>query len=158
MTTSVLLGPILTAGALLEAAVGLGLIVIPSRLATLLLGAPLEGTGLAVARLGGGALLAVGIACWAARRTPSTAAGLGVSRAFLAYNLVACAVLVDARPPLPGGVAALGAAIAHALLAAGLLWPSSDGSPLIEMASDPVGSVTNSPHFETVSSWKALDP
>ena len=123
MTRSVLLGRILTVGAVLEAAVGLGLIVIPSILARLLLGAPLEGAGLAVARLGGGALVAVGIACWSARGTPSTAAGLGVARAFLAYNVVACGVLIAARPPLPAGVAALSAAICTACLRLGCWWP-----------------------------------
>ena len=42
-----------------------------------------------------------------ARRTPSTGAGLGFARAFLAYNLVACGVLIAAYPPLPSGLAAL---------------------------------------------------
>ena len=49
----------LTIGAVLEIPVGLGLLVVPSALSTLLLGAPLSGTGLIVARLGGGGLLAL---------------------------------------------------------------------------------------------------
>ena len=77
MTASVLLERILTVGAVLEAAVGLGLLLAPSTLAELLLRAPLDGAGPIVARLGGGGLLALGTACWFARRTPSTAAGLG---------------------------------------------------------------------------------
>ncbi len=121
MTTSVLLGRILTAGAVLEVPVGLGLLVIPSILAELLLASPLEGAGLVVARIGGGGVLSLGIACWFARGTPSTPAGLGVARAFLAYNLAACGVLFAAYPPLPGGAAALGAAILHGVLATVLL-------------------------------------
>ena len=121
MTTSVLLGRILTAGAVLEAAVGLGLLLAPSALVEFLLRAPLDDAGPIVARLGGGGLLALGIACWFARLTPSTPAGLGVARAFLAYNLVAGAVLSNAYPPLPGGAVALGAAILHGLLAIALL-------------------------------------
>lgn len=121
MTTSAWLGFILTAGAVLEISVGLGLLLVPTAVAEVLLRAPLDGTGLVIARLAGGGLLAVGLACWAARRTPTTAAGLGVCRAFLAYNVVACAVLVRAYPPLPGGLGALGAGILHGLVAIALL-------------------------------------
>ncbi len=121
MASPRLLGHLLTAGAVLETPAGLGLIVVPSALAQILLGAPLSGPGVAVARIGGGGLLALGIACWFARGTPSTPAGLGVARAFLAYNLVACGVLFAAYPPLPSGAAALGAAILHGVLAAVLL-------------------------------------
>lgn len=121
MTTHAWLGFILTAGAMLEVPTGLALLLVPTLVAELLLRAPLDETGLAVARLAGGAVLAVGIACWAARRTPTTAAGLGVGRGFLVYNVVACAVLVRAYPPLPGGLAALGAGILHGVIATALL-------------------------------------
>ena len=67
----------LAAGAVVEAVAGLGLLLAPSMLAELLLRDPLAGAGPIIARLGGGGLLALGIACWFARRTPSTAAGLG---------------------------------------------------------------------------------
>ena len=121
MAAPALLGRLLTAGAVLETPVGLGLLVAPSTLAEILLGVPLSGPGLAVARLGGGGLVALGIACWFARGTPSTPAGLGVARAFLVYNLVASGVLFAAYPPLPRGAAALGAAILHGVLATVLL-------------------------------------
>jgi len=121
MTTSVLLGRLLVAGAVLEAAAGLGLLFAPSTLATLLLRDSLAGAGVIIARLGGGGVLALAIACWFARRTPSTAAGLGVARAFLAYNLVAFGALIAAYPPLPGGLAALSLAVLHGLLAMALL-------------------------------------
>ena len=121
MSTSAWLGFILTGGAVLEVSVGLGLLLAPAALAEMLLRAPLDGTGLVIARLAGGGLLAVGLACWSARRTPTTAAGLGVCRGFLAYNVVACAVLIRAYPPLPGGLAALGAGILHGVVATALL-------------------------------------
>jgi hypothetical protein len=98
------------------------LLIDPSALASLLLRSPLEGAGLIVARIGGGGVLALGIACWCARKTPMTPAGLGVSWAFLAYNLVACVTLALARPALASnGLPALGASILHGVLAAALL-------------------------------------
>jgi len=75
-----------------------------------------------LARIGGGGLLALGIACWCARETPLTPAGLGVARGFLAYNLVACVTLALARPAVAsGGLPALAAAFLHGVLASALL-------------------------------------
>jgi len=108
-------------GAALEVPVGLGLLVAPSALATLLLGAPLSGAGLIVARLAGGGLLALGIACWFARSTPTAPAGLGVAGALLTYNIVACGTLSLALPVPGSQVLTLGATILHGLMAAGLL-------------------------------------
>jgi len=122
MNKTVWLGRILSAGGVLEAGVGSMLLVDPASLASLLLRSPLEGAGLVVARIGGGGVLALGIACWCARQVPLTTAGLGVSRAFLAYNLVACVTLALARPALAsGGLPALGASVLHGVLAAALL-------------------------------------
>lgn len=121
MTKTIWLARILGIGGALEAGVGLLLLVAPSALAWFLLRSPLEGAGLVVARLGGGGLLALGIACWSARRVPLTPAALGVSRAFLAYNLVACVTLAVACPPLAsGGFPALAASVLHGVLAAAL--------------------------------------
>ena len=121
MDKTVRLANILSIGGVLETGTGLALLVDPPAVAFLLLRSPLAGPGVVVARLAGGGLLALGIACWYGRGTPSTPAGLGVSRAFLAYNLVACAVLALARPPFPGGLVALGASVLHGLLAAALV-------------------------------------
>ena len=113
---------ILRIGGVLESAVGLGLLVAPSPLADFLLGSPLEGPGIAVARLAGGGLLALGIACWGARGTPLAPASVGVAWGFLAYNLVACVTLAVAAPALAsGGLPALGASVLHGVLAAALL-------------------------------------
>jgi hypothetical protein len=79
MNETTWLSRLLVAGAVLEIAVGVGLLVAPSALASLLLGELLAGAGLVVARLAGGGLLALGVACWFARPTPIARAGLGVA-------------------------------------------------------------------------------
>jgi hypothetical protein len=106
----------------LEAGAGLALLVAPSVAASILLGSSLEMPGVVIARLGGGGLLALGIACWLARHTPTAPASLGVAWGFLTYNLVACVTLAWAgvalgRDALP----ALGASVLHGVLAAALL-------------------------------------
>ena len=101
---------------------GLGLIIDPSAMSSILLASPLAGPGLVLARLAGGGLLSLGIACWGARRTPSAPASLGVSWGFLAYNLVACVTMALERPALAnGGLVALGASVLHGVLGAALL-------------------------------------
>jgi len=70
-----------------EAAVGLVLIVDPSLVGRLLLGADLSSVAQAVGRIAGFALLALGLACWprpepASRRSPAV-------RGLLAYNVLA---------------------------------------------------------------------
>ena len=121
MNASEWLSRLLAIGAVLEIAVGLGLLVIPSPLSMLLLGAPLSGIGLVVARIGGGGLLALGIACWFARSTPTSRAGFGVAAALLTYNLIACVTLVEAAISLGTPALSLGVAVLHGLLAVGLL-------------------------------------
>lgn len=95
-----------------EAAVGLGLIVLPSRVASLLLGAALE-TAVAstVARVAGVALLALGVACWRARDDTQSRAATGIVSAMVIYNAGVGALLV---------YAALGLG-----LSSFLLWPTA---------------------------------
>jgi hypothetical protein len=50
--------------AVAEAATGLALLIVPSRVGQLLLGVDLTGTTIPVARVAGIALIALGIACW----------------------------------------------------------------------------------------------
>ena len=55
--------------AVIELGAGLALLCCPSATGVLLVGAPLEGpASLTVARVGGAGLLALGVACWLARR------------------------------------------------------------------------------------------
>ncbi len=122
MNKTLWLARLLSLGGVLETGAGLGLLIAPSALASLLLRSPLEGSGVVIARIGGGGLLSLGIACWCARKTPSAPASLGVSWAFLVYNLVACGTFFWARPALAsGGLPALGAAVLHGALGAALL-------------------------------------
>jgi hypothetical protein len=53
--------------AIAEAATGLALLIAPSLVAQLLLGEPLSGVAVPVARVAGMALIALGIACWPGR-------------------------------------------------------------------------------------------
>jgi hypothetical protein len=73
---------LLTLAALAEAATGLALLVVPSPVGRLLLGAQLSGVAIPVARVTGIALIALGIACW-----PGRTALCGM----LAYNALAAA-------------------------------------------------------------------
>ena len=57
----------LTLAAVLEAATGLGLVVVPALVGRLLLGAEPTGVGIPVARVLGIALIALGVACWPGR-------------------------------------------------------------------------------------------
>jgi hypothetical protein len=69
--------------AIFEAATGIALIVVPSRVAELLLGAELAGVAVAVARVAGIGLLSLGFACW-----PSKKPTHSVLSAILTYNLM----------------------------------------------------------------------
>jgi hypothetical protein len=55
---------VLVLAAVSEAAFGLALLVVPSRVGQLLLGAELTGIAVTVARVAGIALIALGFACW----------------------------------------------------------------------------------------------
>ena len=55
---------VLVFAAVAEAATGLGLLIVPSLVGQLLLGAELTGIAATVARVAGIALIALGLACW----------------------------------------------------------------------------------------------
>ena len=123
MNKSVWLTRLLSVGSVLETVIGLVLLIYPSGLASILLRSPLEVSGVIIGRIAGGALLALGIACWRARKTPSAPASLGISWAFLAYNVVACVTLAWAGSALGSdGLPALSASVLHGTLGAVLLW------------------------------------
>ena len=56
--------PVLIFAAVAEAATGAALLIVPSLVGQLLLGAELTGIAVTVARVAGIALIALGIACW----------------------------------------------------------------------------------------------
>ena len=105
--------------ALLEAFTGLVLIVSPAPLVSLLIGTALDTPGgMMVARVGGAALLALGIACWLARDDRQSRAARGVVTAILIYNIGAVAALIDAALGLKLSGLGLWPAVAlHAALA-----------------------------------------
>jgi hypothetical protein len=116
------LARLLGLGGVLEVATGLALVADPAGGALALFGSPMEGAGVAIGRIGGGALLSLGIACWLARSTPTAPASVGVAWGYLAYNAVTCATLAWATVALGVGSPPLfGALVLHGLLGAALL-------------------------------------
>jgi hypothetical protein len=88
---------LLIVSAVIEAAAGLTLLLVPTVAVSLLLGVPLDTPGgLVTARIAGAALIALAAACWQTgngeRDSPSTA----VVEAMLLYNFAASVVLVYA--------------------------------------------------------------
>jgi hypothetical protein len=80
--------------AAIEAGIGIGLLVVPSAVSQVLLGAPLDApAALTVARVAGAALLALGGACWFAASDAQSCAARGVVRAMVIYNLGAAIIL-----------------------------------------------------------------
>ena len=83
-----------TTTAVIEVGAGLSLLCLPSTAANLLLGAPLEAPAtLAVARIGGAGLLALGVACWLARNDSRSIAATGLVAAMVLYNLATVFIL-----------------------------------------------------------------
>ena len=81
--------------AVIEAATGASLLLVPAFTASSLLGAPIDTpTGFVAGRIAGAALLALGIACWNARGGDNVGPAKGVVIAMLFYNFAAIAVLV----------------------------------------------------------------
>jgi hypothetical protein len=109
-------------GGVLEIVTGLGLLFDPAGGASAIFGSPVEGSGVAIGRIGGAGLLSLGIACWLARKTPMAPASVGVAWAYLAYNVVACVTLAWAGFTLAGNLLpAQGAAVLHGVLGAAML-------------------------------------
>lgn len=98
---------LLVVTALLEALTGIALIALPSVPISMLLDTSLDTPGgLAAARVAGGALLSLAMACWLARHDGQSRAGRGVIAAMLVYNIAIIAALAHARAGL--GVTAIG--------------------------------------------------
>jgi hypothetical protein len=100
-----------------ETATGLGLLASPPLIASLLLGASLEGAvGLLVARVCGAALLSLGIACFLARDEADDRPN-GLIIAMIVYNTLATALLAYSAFGLGlTGIALWPAIVVHAAL------------------------------------------
>ena len=72
--------------AVIEAATGIALMIYPLLVVVLLLGVGVSGPGIAVSRVGGFALLSLGLACWP--NLDSAGANIPALRALLTYNLL----------------------------------------------------------------------
>src|SRR4051812_21222125 len=77
---------LLTAAAFIEAATGIALIIVPTTVGQLLLGESLSGIGVAVGRVAGIALLALGVGSWIGRQDHGRSSALA---AMLTYNVLA---------------------------------------------------------------------
>ena len=109
---------LLTLTAIIEAATGLALLIMPSFVVRLLLGSPLETfDAVTLGRVAGAALLALGVACWLARNDTQSRAATGLIVAMLLYNLVVAIVLGAAGvSPHPSGIALWPAVALHAAM------------------------------------------
>jgi hypothetical protein len=104
--------------ALIEAATGLPLLVVPAVIVRLLLGAEISGVAIPLGRVAGAALLALGVACWLADGDTKSRAGRGLVIAMLVYNVgVATILAVAGINSSPVGIALWPAVILHAVMA-----------------------------------------
>jgi hypothetical protein len=87
---------LLTLVAIAEGATGVALMIVPSLVGRLLLGAEFSGVAALVGRVAGIALFALGIACWLARTDTPSRAARGLVAAMLFYNVVVAALLAFA--------------------------------------------------------------
>jgi hypothetical protein len=80
--------------AIIEAAAGLALMVVPSVVVRLLLGSELDApTAVMLGRVAGAALLALGVACWLARGDTQSRAARGLVAVMFLYNVATVAIL-----------------------------------------------------------------
>jgi hypothetical protein len=105
--------------AVIEAATGLALVLVPSVPVSLLLGTSLDAPGgPTVARIAGAALLSLAVACWLARNDERSRAAAGLIAGVLLYNTATVAVLVYAGTGLAlSGIGLWPAVLLHAALA-----------------------------------------
>ena len=105
--------------AVIEAMIGLTLIVLPSAITSLLLGSALDTPGsLIVARVAGVALTALGIACWIANNNYKNDTSKGLVLAMTFYNMGVFIILLYAGTQLSlSGIGLWPAIITHLAMA-----------------------------------------
>jgi hypothetical protein len=107
--------------AVIEAGAGLALMTWPSAAVMLLLGSSLDTpAGLILGRVAGAALLALGVACWLARRDAESPSAAGLIVAMLLYN--STTVLFLAIANIGSGLVGIALWPAVALHAAMAVW------------------------------------
>ena len=80
-----------------EVLAGLAFALFPSSLFVILLGVPLDAPGAYAFRMFGGAIFAMGFACWLARDASESPAARALIMAMLLYDAVFVALLLSAR-------------------------------------------------------------
>ena len=126
-TSQGLSGKTLTFSAVVEIATAAALLVDPSIVARLLLGAELDGPGLVIGRCFGVALLGLGVTCLPPRGRSSGRAGMLIYNALIAGYLAYLAAAANLRGPLLWPEVVLHAAV-------GLLLARPAGTPSGRMA------------------------
>jgi len=111
---------LLTFTAITEFITGLLLVVLPSQVTTLLLGSTIDSpVALTIARVAGVALMALGIACWIARKDNQSSAVKGLLTGLIVYNTGVIAALAFSDFSLQqSGIALWPVILAHLFLAA----------------------------------------
>ena len=104
--------------AVIELGVGVALLCLPSATVTLLLGSGLDTpAAVALGRVGGTALFALGVGCWLAQYDAQSCAARGLVSAMVLYNVGAVAILGAAGiRSQPVGVALWPAVVLHAVM------------------------------------------
>lgn len=131
--------------AILEGSTGIALLLMPAAGVSMLLGVPLDTpASLVVGRITGGALVALGLSCWAARQDEHNRAAKGIVSAMLLYNVTAVVVLAHAGLGWRlFGVGLWPAVGLHALIAVwclACLWESLNSGKLREQMETDRGS------------------
>jgi hypothetical protein len=108
---------LLTLSAIIEAPTGLALMAVPFVVVRLLLGAEISGASIPLGRVAGGALFALGVACWLARDDAQSCAARGLVSAMFLYNLCTVVILgVSGIWSQPVGIALWPAVVVHAAM------------------------------------------
>ena len=104
--------------AIIELGVGLALLCFPSATVTFLLGSGLDTpAAVALGRVAGAALFALGVACWLAQYDAQSCTARGLVSAMVLYNLGATIILCVAGIQLrPIGIALWPAVVLHAAM------------------------------------------
>jgi hypothetical protein len=109
----------------MEATAGLALLMTPTPVITLLSASPVTNTAVAIGRLAGAALLALGAACWWARADAGSAASRALVVGMSVYNAAVIAVVLTGSFGSPGRPILWGVTLVHGAMAAwcvSLLW------------------------------------
>jgi hypothetical protein len=115
---------LLTVTAVVEVGTGLLLLVAPSLTAETLFGAGLVSPGSRLmGRIGGAALLAIGLSCWLERNREGSARAIGLVAGLVVYN--AAVVMLIVHGALVDGVRGLGSWPAVGLHSMLLVWCSA---------------------------------